>query len=170
MWHLHKTLSGPCCTAHTDLHGLALAFLPALLLMSGPCPCSSHNLWLLPSLLLHWFHDGYSVSGYWPWHKDHENKCLPWLLNVYCCVPDPGGTKMNQRKSLPDRSSQSGEWHAYVHREYLPFDVIGVILRGNQLWGQKKLRKGFSARKYLKWVGGPLQKSKAVCKNNSFRM
>ena len=106
MWHLHKTLSGPCCTAHTDLRGLALAFLPALLLMSGPCPCSSHNLWLLPSLLLRWFHDGYSVSGYWPWHKDHENKCLPWLLNVYCCVPDPGGTKMNQRKSLPDRSSQ----------------------------------------------------------------
>lgn len=62
------------------------------------------------------------------WHKGLENKCLPWLLNMYCCVPDSGGTKMNQRKSLPDRSSQSGEWHAYVHREYLPFDVIGVIL------------------------------------------
>lgn len=77
-----------------------------------PCPCSSHHLWLLPSLLRHWFRDGYWVSGYWPWQRSpwRTNVCLDCWMSI-ALVPDPGGTKMNQRKSLlPDRSSQSGEW------------------------------------------------------------
>lgn len=95
----------PHWTAHTALCGLALAFLPAPLFVSGPLPSSSHNPWLLPSRLLHWFNDGYSVSGNCPRHRDCVNKYLLWLLNLLLCA-----RTWSEPKKVPARQELSVWW------------------------------------------------------------
>lgn len=104
-----------------------LAFLPALLLMSGPCPCSSHHLWLLPltAPLVPWWI--LSLRLLTLTKIVRTNVCLDCWMSIHSVQILEELRWI--RKSLSDRSSQSGEWHAYVHRRIFTIDVIGVILR-----------------------------------------
>lgn len=69
---------------------------------------------------------------------------------MYFYVPDPGVTKMNRRKPLPDRSSESRAGHKCVHREYLLVHVTGVIMRGSSSGGRRGLGKAAQGRAHLK--------------------